>query len=56
MPPRPDQEVRVFTIAYGDTADIDTLTELARASLGTAYDAEAPTDILKVFPQVVANF
>jgi Ca-activated chloride channel family protein len=51
-----DQEVRIFTIAYGDTADTDTLAELATASLGTAYGAQAPTDILRVFPQVVANF
>jgi Ca-activated chloride channel family protein len=55
-PPHPDEDVRVFTIAYGDAADTGTLTDLARASLGTAYDASDPTQIGRVFSQVVANF
>jgi len=55
-PPHPDEEVRLFTIAYGEAADAETLTDLAHASLGTAYDASDPTLIGKVFPQVVANF
>jgi Ca-activated chloride channel family protein len=55
-PPEPDKEVRIFTIAYGDAAEVETLADLAHASLGTAYDATDPTDIGKVFFQVVANF
>lgn len=55
-PPGPDREVRVFTIAYGDLADVDTLAEIARASQGTAYDATDPSSIDRVFEQVVANF
>jgi Ca-activated chloride channel family protein len=56
VPPRDDEEVRIFTIAYGNQADTSTLTALATSSLGTAYDAEDPTLIGKVFYQVVANF
>ena len=55
-PPALDREVRFFTIAYGDQADVDTLAEIARASLGTAYDATDPTSIDRVFNQAVANF
>jgi Ca-activated chloride channel family protein len=56
VPPRDDEEVRIFTIAYGSLADTGTLDALATSSLGTAYDAEDPTLIGKVFYQVVANF
>ena len=56
VPPGDDREVRIFTIAYGDQAETETLTALADASLGTAYDALDPADIGKVFYQVVANF
>ena len=55
-PPAMDHEVRIFTIAYGDQADVDTLAEFARSSQGTAYDATDPTTIDQVFNQVVANF
>ncbi|MGE5460154.1 MAG: substrate-binding domain-containing protein [Solirubrobacterales bacterium] len=51
-----DREVRIFTIAYGDLADVDTLGAIARSSLGTAYDATDATDIRSVFDRVVANF
>jgi Ca-activated chloride channel family protein len=54
-----DREVRVFTIAFGDQADVAHVTflqQLADTSLGTAYDATDPTVIGKVFSQVVANF
>ena len=33
-PPDLDREVRVFTIAYGDSADDETLADIARSSLG----------------------
>ena len=49
-------DVRFFTIAYGDQADTDLLTQLARASFGTAYDATDTEDIGRVFIQAVANF
>ena len=55
-PPGPDTEIRVFTIAYGDEADVATLDAIATSSLGTAYDATDATTIERVFDQVVANF
>jgi Ca-activated chloride channel homolog len=56
-PPLQDQqEVRLFTIAFGDNADTAALSDLAHASLGTPYDATDPSKIGKVFYQVVANF
>ena len=55
-PPGTDREVRIFTIAYGDGADTETLAGLANASRGTAYDATNPADVGKVFYEVVANF
>jgi Ca-activated chloride channel family protein len=55
-PPQVDEEVRVFTIAYGDQSQADTLAGIAQTSLGTPYDATDPSDIRKVFYQVVANF
>jgi Ca-activated chloride channel family protein len=55
-PPRADEEVRFFTIAYGDQAETETLADIAEVSLGTAYDASDPNEIGKVFSQVVANF
>lgn len=48
--------VRVFTIAYGDNADLPTLREIARASRGAAYDASDPDSIDKVFTAVISNF
>ena len=51
-----EDDVRFFTIAYGDQADTDLLTQLARASFGTAYDATDTGDIGRVFIQAVANF
>jgi Ca-activated chloride channel family protein len=55
-PLQDQQEVRLFTIAFGDNADTGALSDLAHASLGTPYDAADPTKIGKVFYQVVANF
>ena len=51
-----DDDVRFFTIAFGDQADSDLLKAIAQASLGTAYDATEPADIIKAFTQAVANF
>jgi Ca-activated chloride channel family protein len=48
--------VRVFTIAYGDTADLPTLRRIAEASRGAAYDASDPDSIDKVFTAVISNF
>jgi Ca-activated chloride channel family protein len=48
--------VPVFTIGYGQDADRDTLTRIARASSGRSYDAPDPAHIGSVFADVVSNF
>jgi Ca-activated chloride channel family protein len=50
------QEVRVFPIAYGQGADLETLKKIAAASQGAAYDASDPNSIAKVFVSVISNF
>src|SRR5690606_20145734 len=48
--------IRIFTIAYGDGADQDTLEQIAEASNAAAYDASNPATIHKVFTAVISNF
>lgn len=48
--------VRVFTIAYGPDADLETLTTISEASRAAAYDARNPATIDKVFADVLSNF
>ncbi len=48
--------VRIFPIAYGDKADLDTLERIAEATNSTVYDASDPASITKVFTAVVSNF
>ena len=48
--------VRVFTIGYGDDADLPTLKRIAEASRAAAYDASDPASIDKVFTNVISNF
>jgi Ca-activated chloride channel family protein len=48
--------VRVFTIGYGDDADLPTLQRIASASRGAAYDAHDPASIDRVFTNVISNF
>jgi Ca-activated chloride channel family protein len=48
--------VRVFTIGYGDDADLPTLSRIASASRGASYDASDPASIDKVFTAVISNF
>ena len=50
------QEVRVFTISYGDSADLATLRRIAEASQAAVYDSSDPRSINKVFVAVVSNF
>ena len=50
------QEVRVFTISYGDSADLATLRRIAEASQAAVYDSSDPLSINKVFVAVVSNF
>lgn len=48
--------VRVFTIAYGEDADLDTVTRISEATRAAAYDATDPLTIDAVFTNVLSNF
>jgi len=48
--------IRVFPIAYGRDADLDTLRTVAEATNSAVYDASDPKTITKVFTAVVSNF
>jgi Ca-activated chloride channel homolog len=50
------QPVRVFTIAYGQDADLATMRRLAEASDAAVYDASDPRVIDDVFTSVISNF
>lgn len=50
------QPVRLFTIAYGQDADRNTLKRLSEATNASTYDASDPQTINKVFTAVVSNF
>jgi len=50
------QEVRVFPISYGASADLATLRRIAEASQAAVYDSSDPRSINKVFIAVVSNF
>ncbi|GAA1933875.1 substrate-binding and VWA domain-containing protein [Nocardioides marmoribigeumensis] len=52
----PDTSLRVFTIAYGEGADLETLRQISAASNAAAYDATRPESIDKVFTAVLSNF
>jgi len=51
-----ENSVRVFTIAYGDKADLDTLKKISTASRAAAYDARNPASIDAVLTNVISNF
>ena len=46
----------MFTIAYGDKADLDTLKKISMASRAAAYDARNPATIDDVLVSVISNF
>jgi Ca-activated chloride channel homolog len=48
--------VRVFPIAYGAKADLETLKKIAEASRAAAYDASDPATIDRVLTNVLSNF
>jgi Ca-activated chloride channel family protein len=48
--------VRVFTIAYGEDADLDAIKRISEASRAAAYDATDPQTIDAVFTNVLSNF
>ena len=51
-----ETSVRVFTIAYGEKADLGVLQNMSKASRAAAYDASDPTTIDKVLINVISNF
>lgn len=51
-----ENSVRVFTIAYGDQADLGTLKRISSSSRAAAYDARDPSSIDDVLVNVVSNF
>jgi Ca-activated chloride channel family protein len=53
---RLERSVRVFTVAFSEEADFDTLTGIATATKATSYDARDPAVIDKVMVSVISNF
>jgi Ca-activated chloride channel family protein len=48
--------VRVFTISYGESADIITLRAISQATSAATYNASNPETIEQVFTAVISNF
>ena len=48
--------VRVFTISYGEEADVITLRAIAQATAAASYNASNPATINQVFTAVISNF
>lgn len=51
-----ENSVRMFTIAYGDKADLPTLRRISTASRAAVYDARDPASIDNVLINVISNF
>lgn len=50
------QPVRVFTISYGDEADVLVLRTIAEATNAAMYNSSNPANIEQVFTAVISNF
>jgi Ca-activated chloride channel family protein len=50
------QPVRLFTISYGETADVATLRAISQATQAATYNASNPATINQVFTAVISNF
>jgi len=50
------QSVRLFTIGYGQDADLGTLRRISDTTNAASYDSSDPTSIDQVFTAVVSNF
>jgi Ca-activated chloride channel family protein len=48
--------VRVFTISYGEEADVITLRAISQATSAATYNASNPATIQQVFTAVISNF
>ncbi|MER7131137.1 substrate-binding and VWA domain-containing protein [Streptosporangium saharense] len=50
------ESVRMFTIAYGQDADLGVLRKISEVTNAAAYDSREPGSIDQVFTAVVSNF
>jgi Ca-activated chloride channel family protein len=50
------RSVRLFTIGYGEDADLGTLRRISQTTNAAAYDSSDPTSIDQVFTAVISNF
>ncbi|MEU9830558.1 substrate-binding and VWA domain-containing protein [Streptosporangium sp. NPDC048047] len=50
------ESVRMFTIAYGQDADLSVLRRISEATDAAAYDSREPGGIDQVFTAVISNF
>jgi Ca-activated chloride channel family protein len=48
--------VRLFTISYGESADVQTLRAISQATRAATYNASNPATINQVFTAVISNF
>jgi len=51
-----ENHVRIFTVAYGKTADLDALGQIAKATRAKAYDATNAANINRVLANILSNF
>ncbi|WP_406318343.1 substrate-binding and VWA domain-containing protein [Streptosporangium sp. NBC_01639] len=51
-----EESVRMFTIAYGQDADLEVLRQISETTDAAAYDSRKPGSIDQVFTAVVSNF
>ncbi|WP_423494382.1 substrate-binding domain-containing protein [Microbacterium esteraromaticum] len=51
-----DAAVKVFTLAYGSSADVDTLQQIASATGAQFYDATDPTEVTAILGDLVTSF
>lgn len=51
-----NNQVRIFTIAYGEGANKDELSKISEATGGQMFDASDPERIEEVFESVINNF
>ncbi|WP_027344894.1 vWA domain-containing protein [Hamadaea tsunoensis] len=52
----PRKPVKIFCIAFDDESDLATLTKIASAASGKAFDAQNPSTIGDAFVKVVSSF
>ncbi|WP_431894154.1 extracellular solute-binding protein [Nonomuraea sp. bgisy101] len=56
LPELRGRTIRVFTIAYGEDADLDVLRKISETTSAAAYDSRETGSIDQVFTAVISNF